>query len=633
MRSLDVITLDLETSEIKPRPDYPPVPVGCAIHAKGEKTRYLSWGHPSKNNTTKAQAKKELMRLWLDPRPKLFHHSKFDYDVLTTHMGMPELDWSQIHDTLFLVFLQNPDRSTLALKPVAEQVLGLPPNERDDVRQWLLDNKVIRKNDRKWGRFIDAVPGNLVGKYAIGDVTRTRKLFDKYYQEIINRGMGEAYDRERALMPMLLESERRGVRVDLTNLGHDVSHYHVGLERIDDWIRKRLKAPSDLNVDADEELGEAIQKAKMADLTKWVRTESGKQYSMAKGALAEAITDAPLAAALAYRAPLATCLRTFMDPWLVVAQRTGGLIYTTWNQVRQDYYTGTDKGARTSRLSSTPNFQNIPTGRNIKGIVFDAISKFPALKKLLDEYPIPKVRSYLLPNKGKAWIKTDVSQQELRILAHYEDGTLLDAYKKNPNLDMHVFVQKAVSGLLNIEISRDPIKTLNFGIIYGQGTKRTAEGMGVAFDLASRIQLAHSELFPSIAKLKKDLKNFAKQNLPIRTWGGREYYCEAPREIKKGPRKGQMQSFEYKLLNRLIQGSAADHTKQAIINYYNDNKRNGDFLVQVHDELNVEVDNRKNLIRQEAKTVQQAFANVNFDVPMLSESSWGYSYGTADRKT
>src|SRR5205823_919104 len=115
-------------------------------------------------------------------------------------------------------------------------------------------------------------------------------------------------------MPHLLKCEQRGIRVDLSALERDVKSYTEGVNNIDHWLKKRLKVKGDFNVDSDSELSLAIQNAGAADLTKWEKTETG-QYSTSKEALALALTDKPLQAALAYRAPVATCLRTFIEPW------------------------------------------------------------------------------------------------------------------------------------------------------------------------------------------------------------------------------------------------------------------------------------------------------------------------------
>src|SRR5690606_23750968 len=103
--------------------------------------------------------------------------------------------WHLIHDTHFLLFLADPHAKSFSLKPAAEKYLGMPPEEQEAVRDWVVDHGIVKKNDTKWGAFISKAPGKLVGRYADGDVIRTRKLFDLLYHEVVvERGMGEAYD-------------------------------------------------------------------------------------------------------------------------------------------------------------------------------------------------------------------------------------------------------------------------------------------------------------------------------------------------------------------------------------------------------------------------------------------------------
>lgn len=619
----EVITLDFETSAIGARPrDYPPKPAGCAVRVPGLRPWYLAWGHPDGNNCKLSEAKAQLRRIWTSGAPLLFHNSKFDYEVALEWLGFPELPWERIHDTLFLIFLQDPNRATLSLKPVAESVLGLPPNERDAVRAWLIEHGVEGAKTRNWGAHIAKAPGTLVGKYAVGDVVRTYKLFEKYYNEVINkRNMGAAYDRERELMPELLRAERAGVTLDADRLAADVERYGVALSAADNWIRRRLKFP-DLNVDSNEELALKIEDRGVADLTKWTLTETGKK-STAKDVLDEVLTDRALAGALAYRGLVSTCLRTFMTPWSATASLSGGLIYTSWNQVAQDYHeSGAKKGTRTGRLSSTPNFQNIPNNFDDKPIItrgVAAMKKDSTLRALLEKYPLPQVRGYIVSKPGMILLNRDYSQQELRILAHYESGLLLEAYQNDPWLDMHKFTQQIVVNILGIHIERKPIKNLNFGLIYGMGIGKLAKSMGLDVDLSKQIKKAHRQGFPGISDLMRDMKLRAETRTPIRTWGGREYYCEEPKMIA-----GRLVEFDYKLINTLIQGSAADNTKQAMVNYARRKRElglQGSLLINVHDELLAEAPEGRKVV--EMRALRDAMHDVKFDLPMLSTGGWG----------
>jgi DNA polymerase I-like protein with 3'-5' exonuclease and polymerase domains len=219
-----LVGVDFETDAIEPRPAYPPKPVGVAIRRPGSKARYVSWGHPEGNNATEADGLRELKLLWKDPDARIaFHNGKFDQEVALVHMGLPLLASERVEDSMILAFLDDPYRRNLGLKPLAESLLGEPPEERDILRDWIVENvPAARAAKTSWGKFICAAPGNLVGPYAKGDVDRTLGLVAHLHPRIESGGMLEAYQRELRLIPVLVENERAGLPVDVRRLRRDV---------------------------------------------------------------------------------------------------------------------------------------------------------------------------------------------------------------------------------------------------------------------------------------------------------------------------------------------------------------------------------------------------------------------------
>ena len=593
-----VVAVDFETGPIRARPDYPPVPVGVAILDGKKKPKYLAWAHPTENNCTKAQATAELRDLWRDPDVELlFHNAKFDTDVAETHLKLALPPWQRWHDSMFLIYLDDPRAASLSLKPSAERILGLPPVERDAVRDWLVDQGICKRNAGDWGAAIGLAPGGLVGAYAIGDVERTRALYDRLLPRIDARGMREAYDRERRLMPMLLENERRGIRVDLVRLTTDVREYARDFERVEVWLRKALGAP-DLDFDKDAQLAAALDAS--GQVTDWVATATGKRSTSMKNLV---IADPRIRDALIYRAKLATNLRTFMGPWLETARQTDGTIYTSWNQVRGD----NDKGTRTGRFSSNPNFQNIPT-------------EAKPLKLPVRVAPLPLVRRYIVGDTPKhSIVSLDYASQELRILGHFEDGPLLAAFQTNPRLDVHEHARQLINKMLNTKYERKPIKNMSFGLLYGMGLGKMADSMDIDVDAARTVKRAYLAIFPGLKRLIDGLTQRARLGLPIRTWGGREYFVEPPRMIDN-----QMRSFEYKMLNYLIQGSSADCTKEAMCRYA-ETQCDGRFMLQVHDQLVISVPHSK--VKSETKILRAAMESIEVDVSMLTDTSIGLNLG------
>ena len=634
------VTVDFETDKIEARPQYPPKPCGVSIKYPGKPARYYSWGAPSKNNCTFDEAKAALKLAWAWPGGILGHHLKFDYDVGITHMGMPELPWCMLHCTMILLFLDNPHAEKLALKPSAERLLGMPPEEQENVRDWLIENQPVpdvRITKTNFGAYISYAPGDLVGKYADGDVIRTEKLFNLLMPSIKKRGMQEAYDRERKLIPILLEIERQGVRVDTERLWHDVQMYDQAMYDAEKWLRKKLRVGAEFNLDADQQLIRALADAGLLDLKTLGTTPKSKEdkptYKADAASMADALTDHVVAGVLKYRSQLSTCLNTFMRPWLETAMKSGGLIFTQWNQIRSER-----NGARTGRFSSSPNFQNIPTvfksiWKHEAQLLLEVCTdkdeciKLRALVKSLPNMPtmlqlpaLPLCRSYIIPyDAGHLLIDRDFSSQELRILAHFEDGAMLTAYREDPKLDLHQYAADVISATAHVNVSRTRAKTIAFSILYGSGLKHLSEGVGCSVEDARQLRDAYLNTFKGVRTIMQDMKVVGRENKPIRTVGGREYFCEPPKIID-----GRMQTYDFKLLNYLIQGSAADLTKDAMIRFW-DRRGNGKLLLTVHDEILVSAPiNDADAVM---KALQECMNESNLDVPMLSDGERGDNWG------
>lgn len=618
MRQPKPVTLDFETLGIEGRPKYPPAPVGVSIKYPGKKAKYFAWGHPTGNNCCYSEAKAELAKAYEHKDGVLFQNGKFDADVAEVHFGLPIPSWDRIHDTLFLLFLDDPHQIELGLKPAAARLLDMPAEERDAVGEWLIENQPVpgvkisksRSSEHYFGRYIAYAPGDLVGKYANGDVDRTEGIFNLLWKKTVDRGMLVAYDRERRLMPILLEMERQGLQMDHKRLSSDVAMYNQWRDTINAWIVKTLKADASINLDSGEQLVNAMVAAGKADPDLIPRTPTGK-FQTNKEALLHGVTDKVLLAVLKYRTQLNTCLNTFMQPWLATADASGGLIFTTWNQTKTPSG-DSNVGTRTGRLSSTPNFQNIPKE-------FQPIFHHEAPEKKLpkcpwkDLPPLPKVRSYITPFVGEVFIDRDYSQQEPRILAHFDGGALMEKYLENPWIDFHDYA-KAELEKMGKFYERKPVKNTNLGLIYGMGVGKLAAKNDMTVEESGELKKAILQLYPGLKEMYKDMKIRAKSKQPIRTWGGREYYCEEPKLVD-----GRIREFDYKLVNVLIQGSAADCTKEAIIRYHAAKHPSARIVLNVHDQVTASVP--KKIYKAEMEVLRRTMESVEFDVPILSEGS------------
>ena len=162
--------------------------------------------------------------------------------------------------------------------------------------------------------------------------------------------MIEAYRRELRLMPHILKMEQRGINLDGPRLAVDTDHYWNVLDELDDKICEKVGKVVD--VDSNAQLADAIE---AAGLSKGFATTPTGLRSTSKESLIGAVADPILLGHLLVRGSIATCLRTFMQPWKVQYEQHGRL-FMKWNQIR-NY---SDTGARTGRISSSPNLQNIP---------------------------------------------------------------------------------------------------------------------------------------------------------------------------------------------------------------------------------------------------------------------------------
>ena len=602
---MDLICLDFETEAIDGNTTTnPPRPVGLAVDWPGRERRYYAWGHPTGNNCIETDGARLLHEAWESGRALLFHNAKFDLAVAMKWFGLPMPDWTRIHDTLFLLFLDNPHARSLSLKPAAEQYLNWPPDEQDAVADWLRAHKIITKTQRP-GAFISKCDGAVVGEYALGDTDRTGALFERLYPKL-DEGMRAAYDRERKLLPILMANEARGMRVDVPRLSADIMTLRAGIRSADLWLRKTLGV-GDLNLDADADVADALRRGGI--VTEFEKTATGRDSTSKKTLTADKFSDPRIWQVLGYRNRAQTLLSMSMEPWLLDAQQSGR-IHTEWNQVRSGH--GNEwGGTRTGRLSCS-RFQNIAKS-------FDGRPDGWAQPTWLVPTPLPLVRDYILPEEGETWLHRDYSQQEFRIVAHYADGDILRAYQDNPHVDFHTAMQERLRGI-GMVVDRPTVKGISFGILYGMGLARLAEHLKISEATAKALRTAARQAMPDVLALDAELKSRARYGEPLRTWGGRLYHCEQADDGR---------DLSYKMLNVLVQGSAADCTKEALVRLADAGWGGGSLLVTIHDEINLSAKS----VKKTDKVLREVMEGIEFDVKMLTEKKIGPTWGQLTKET
>jgi DNA polymerase I-like protein with 3'-5' exonuclease and polymerase domains len=660
-----VITIDFETEPIKRRPLYPPKAVGVAIKYLGQKAKYYSWGHPTKNNCTEKQGIAALKAAYAAVKRGeydglLFQNGKFDIDVAETHYGCPRLHWSKYHELQFLLFLNNPHSHNLQLKSQAKELLGIMPEEKDEVTDWLKDTYGTGKSKRtgkmklpdprpylegrepgvhakpervKWYAMGCLAPGDIVGRLAIGDADRTEKLFNHLYLRVTHEAkMMEPYDRLRRFQLIALENEREGIHVDVKLLREDVEKYQKAMETVEAWLRKRLKRP-DLNFNSDDDFAQALADNDLVDEDNWTFTKTGKRSVSKKNLTPEMVNDKRVAQAYGYRNRLYTCLHTFMLTWLRQAEATGKAtgqfrIHTTWKLVKASSIGG-EEGAATGRLSSSPNFQNIPNeweGRD-DGYTHPVWLKVPEL---------PLMRVYIIPDPGDVLGEADYDGQELRLLAHFGDGApeliqekpyiggdpvpgeMLAKYNSDPEYKVHKVVHAGMPSIIGKEFSYKKIKNFDFQVVYGGGVPAVMAALGCDKPTAEKAIAAFKKLLPDYDRLNASIKSIGNSGGYVTTWGGRRYYKEPDHYSLEYQR---WMNFCYKLLNYLIQGSAGDCTIEALIRYHEHPKRQARFLITVHDSILISIP--KHRVMEEILILVECMESIELDLLLKSEPKTG----------
>lgn len=584
--------VDFETEPIIKGSGKAPKPVGVSIWVPGEDNVYIGWGHPGANPHTWEDGRRALARVW-DHKP-VFHNVKFDAGVALEHMEFP---WPEdADDTMIQSYLVAPLEPHLGLKPLAEKYLKMPAEEKDAVYLWLKENfkgpflpehKQITPSNA--GAYISYAPYDIVAPYACGDTARTRGLHAAFKPKLEGMGMSLAYEREMELTEIGYWMERIGVRVNRAALMRDYEKYLKEKDALDEMIRGYL---GDIDVGNPTQLANALLSSGYADALP--RTKTGR-ISTAKAAIEENVSDPVLARMIRHRGVLKTLTGNFFKNWIALSAGDGHL-HPSWNQVRSE-----DFGARTGRFScSEPNLQNVATE-------FDE----DALKGI----DLPFMRQYILPDEGHVIIPADYNGQEMRGLAHYAEGRAAEVYRADPRADFHQVASALIKQYTGLVVPRKMCKIVGFSLIYGSGVATLARQLGVPEDKARKIKDAYFAAFPGL----KEFTWLFRRKDGVRTWGGRWLPVEPPREVN-----GEWRTFNYKLCNYLIQGSAADQTKEALRRYWR-MALAGRLLMTVHDELVISAP--LEYAWEEKEILKYSMEEMSgWDVPFLAEVEYGNNW-------
>ena len=518
---------------------------------------------------------------------KIFHNAMYDVSWIRS-LGF-QINGG-IVDTMVAASLCNENRYSYTLDSVAKEYVGMGKNE-----------KLLQEAAKDWGINPKAemwrLPAPFVGEYAEKDAEITLKLWGAMQHEISKQDLWDVFNLETNLFPCLVDMKFKGVRVDVEKAAAVKTQLTVTEGELLRDIKKI--AGFDVEIWAAASIAKAFDKLKMP----YDRTEKGAP-SFTKNFLATHPAELPKLINEAREINKANT--TFIDT--ILKHEHNGRIHADINQIRSD-----DGGTVTGRFSySNPNLQQIPARHKELG---------------------PLIRSLFIPEEGHTWGCFDYSQQEPRILVHYASlmklegtGTIVDSYKDG-SADFH----QMIADMAGIE--RKQAKTINVGIMYGMGKNKLMAELGLLKDAAEKLLKTYHQKAPFVKMLSEAVSRRADDSGKIRTIGGRLCHFDMWEPhgfgIKKplphtdalrehGP--GIKRAFTYKALNKLIQGSAADMTKQSMLALY----REGVIPhIQIHDELDISVAS----LQEAEKIIDIMEQAVELQVPNKVDFEKGDSWG------
>ena len=451
------------------------------------------------------------------------------------------------------------------------------------------------------------LPAHYVGEYAEIDAVNTLEIFKKQLPLLEEQDLMGIFKLETDLIPLILDMRFKGVRIDINKAEKLNKRYKKEESRLLKYLREF--AGFAVEPWSNQQLGVVCERNKI-----WFpQTQAGNPSFT--GDFLSTSKEMFLTSVSEYR-KVNKMRRDFIDK-VCLKMNVNGRIHAQFHQLRKD-----SDGTRTGRFSSSnPNLQQIPAR---------------------DEYWGPLIRSLFLPEKDNTWFRLDYNQQEPRMLVHYArlrairgSKEACEAYHEK-DADFHTMVAEMAG------IKRKIAKTIKLGIMYGMGTFKLGQMLGLNYNDATILLEKYHEKVPFVKGLMHEASKAVTYRGEIKTLLGRKRHFnfwepsdsrlkwpnkemplrkEDAEEIWKG--RPLKRAYTHKALNALIQGASADLTKKAMLDLYNELK-----IVphlQVHDELDIShIDNPA------IKWVTDIMENcVKLEVPLKVSVEKGKSWGEA----
>ena len=593
------IAIDLETCDPNMESMGPGWPrndgyiVGYAVAVDGW-AGYFPVAHGGGGNLDRGLVERWIRKVLETPADKIMHNAAYDAGWL---MASGFTIKGRIIDTMVAAPLLDENRFSFSLNSLGFEYLKETKSEQA-LKDAANDFGVHAKKEL-W-----KLPAMYVGAYAEQDAALTLKLWNHFKILLRKEEVDSIFSLETDLLPIIIELTRKGIRFDRDKCEQQIE----AMRRKEEKCLSEIKKTAGVKVDiwAAASISTAFDKL-------------GIQYPKSATGLpsfTKSFLDShphPIARLIVEARELNKTHGTFLSPYLNFSAKDSR-IHPHVNQIRSD-----EGGTVTGRLSmANPNLQQVPARHEIIG---------------------PLVRSLFLPEEGQLWAANDFSSQEPRLLVHYAtllglpgSETVAQAYRENPDTDFH----QMVADMAGIE--RKQAKTIGLGLMYGMGKQKLANQLDIPLEEASElIGTFHSKvpfLRGTVDAVMRRIENRAsggaistllgrKCRFPLwepADWGIHKALPYEEAAAKYGSRIKR--AMTYKGLNRLIQGSAADQTKAAMIALHKAGFR---ILLQVHDEIALSVDTQ-----DQAKEAADIMAKaVNLEVPSRVDVEAGPSWGEA----
>lgn len=563
---------------------------GIAI-ATEKFSMYIPIQHLGGGNLDKRVVVNWLSKQMSYTNDKIFHNSLYDLGWLR-RLGIEVK--GTIHDTMFAAPLVNENQYGYSLNKLGERYVGE-----------LKDETLLQEAAKAYGldpkSEMYKLPAKYVGPYAQQDAALTLKLWGILKQGLKEENVEKIYELETSLIPILLDMRWKGVRVDLDKAEKIGKQLHKEEEKILEGIYKEYGVAPELWAAAS--VATVFDRAGLS----YPRTEKLNAPSFTSAWLEG--HDHQLAKDIARARQLNKARTTFIDK-MILEHNVNGRIHGELHPLRSDR-----GGTVTGRFSSSkPNLQQVPARHDEIG---------------------PLIRSVFIPEENMYWGAFDYSQQEPRLTVHYAHKTqqpeadeAVDAYK-NKNADFH----QVVADMANI--SRKEAKIINLGLSYGMGKDKLIKQLGISPSEAEELFDTYHSRVPFIKGLRDQCARLGSNRGYIVTLLGRKCrfnlyeprfeYGQTPLPIDQAlDEYGQdiRRAYTHKAMNRLIQGSAADMTKKAMVDLYNEGILPH---TQIHDELDISVDSFET-----AEKIIEIMTNcVKIAVPNKVDAEVGVSWGEA----